>query len=232
MKIALLEADHTNEDLRAVHGDLPDIYRSFFAGGGECSLDAFDLTRGERPPADHACDAFVLTGSRHAATGDEPWMDWLRSFIREGVRRGARFVGFCFGHQVLAHALGGRVARSERGWNVGVRPLAIRRWADWMRPRVGAMHLVFNHRDQVVEAPPGAVVLAGDELCPVQMFSLGDRILGLQAHPEYSIQYQEALMRVASGLPRDALEDARRRNRAHEPDGLTMLRWIQQFIGR
>src|SRR5439155_17823927 len=103
-------------------------------------------------------------------------------------------------------------------WNYGVWPVGEIR-GRFVAP--GALHALFNHREQVVVAPPGAEVLAGTERCPVQMIAVGDRGLGLQFHPEYTLAYQEAIMSVAAGVPEQVRNDARRRNRtAPRNDGI------------
>jgi len=99
-----------------------------------------------------------------------------------------------------------------------------------MQPVRPSLNLLFNHRDQVVDAPPGAEVLAGDEHCPIQMFTVGDRVLGLQAHPEYTIPYQEALMGVASAMPPDVRSDAVHRNQHIPADNDIALDWLLGFI--
>ena len=76
-------------------------------------------------------------------------------------RRRAPFVGICFGHQLLAQALGGTVERAADGWGVGVQRL--RRSSTrspWMEPALDAVALIASHQDQVVEVPADARVIA------------------------------------------------------------------------
>jgi GMP synthase-like glutamine amidotransferase len=207
MKFALIKADYVNADLIPVHGDLPDMFRRFFAG---IAIDVYEARFHELPDP-RRYDACVITGSRYSVNDDTPWVGELLGFVRDAVVADASaLVGFCFGHQALAAALGGRVGQGSCAWSYGVWPLGE---VDGRFAAPGALHALFNHREQVVVAPPGAHVLAGTARCPVQMFAVGERALGMQFHPEYTLAYQEAIMAVAAGIPAEVREDARRRNR-------------------
>lgn len=230
LRIGLIKADYVNPDFIPRFGDLPDMFGRFFGRAGPLQLDTFDATQDRLPAGGYSCDAFVITGSRNCALDELPWIGRLKRFIADRARAGDKLIGFCFGHQVLAAALDGRVERAPGEWNVGVRPVRIARRAGWMLPAVPALNLLFNHRDQVVRAPPGAEILAGDPRCPVQMFEWGGRVLGLQAHPEYAIDYQEALMGVASVLPAEVRADASLRNRTVPADNDVALAWLMRFI--
>jgi GMP synthase-like glutamine amidotransferase len=230
LRIALLKADFVNPELIPVHGDLPDMFRRFFGAAKPLELDVFDVRTGHFPEPSYACDAFVITGSRNCALDEIPWVARLRHFIAERAAGPNKLIGFCFGHQILATSLGGRVDRAPRGWNVGVRPMQIMRRRSWMAPSRTALNVLFNHRDQVLEPPAGSTVLAGDERCPVQMFELGQQVLGVQAHPEYTIEYQNALMDVAAGMTDAVRRDARARNQALRADNEVALGWLLRFI--
>jgi GMP synthase-like glutamine amidotransferase len=230
LHIGLLKADYVNPELIPLFGDLPDMFSRFFSRVGPLQLDVFDVTLEHFPNDDYRCDAFVITGSRNCALDEIPWVEHLKAFVAARAGDFSKLIGFCFGHQVLASALGGRVERAPKGWNVGIRPLRIVERADWMLPQLRALNLLFNHRDQVVSAPAGARVLAGDEICLIQMFSMNDQVLGLQAHPEYAIPYQQALMDVASAMTPAVKADATRRNQAIRPDDDIALEWLVRFI--
>ena len=121
MIVGLLECDHVDERFRdATDGDYLELFgRLFGAHVPDLELRPFDVVGGELPDGPEVCDGWVCTGSRHSAYDDLPWIADLQAFIREVAAAGRPFVGICFGHQVLAQALGGRVERAS-GWGAGV----------------------------------------------------------------------------------------------------------------
>jgi GMP synthase-like glutamine amidotransferase len=229
LRIGLLKADWVNPDLLQHHGDLPDMFRRFFEAGGEdVKLDVFDVIHGVFPPATYACDAFVITGSRFSAYDTSPAISAIKSFIRSAGERGAKFIGICFGHQILAEALGGRVQRAT--WNVGLGSMSIREQEGWMRPFRPTINLLFNHRDRVVEPPPRSRVLATAGSCAIAMFVRDQQYLGIQAHPEYTTAYQESLMNASDSLPATQRVEATDRNRALRFDSQETCFWLLNFI--
>lgn len=228
-KLALLKTDYVNNDLRMRHGDLPDMFSRFVTSLTQHKLDVFDV-RFELPPDDYRCDAFLISGSRVSVNDEIPWVSQLKAFIRGGRMRGMRFVGFCFGHQVIASAAGGEVRSSERGWNVGARQVRLADPSYFVDASGRKSVMVFNHGEQVVEAPPGADVLAGDEMCPIQMFRLGRWALGCQGHPEYTIAYQNDLMENNLALSPELRSSARRRNASMLSDDSTAVEWVRSFL--
>jgi GMP synthase-like glutamine amidotransferase len=230
MRIGLLQADWVNAEFIAKHGDLPDMFAAYL-GADAVRIDVFEAYKNQFPDRSYRCDVFAITGSRFSANGDEDWIATLRDFIRSADQGPAKVIGFCFGHQIIAQALGGRVMRLPSGWNVGVRKLHISKPAPWMEPFRPALDLIFNHSEQVVELPRSAQLLAGDRHCPAQMFSLGRTYLGIQAHPEYTTAYQEDLMSVAAGLSQEKRSDAVGRNRRARFEEAVTRSWIRKFVG-
>ena len=122
------------------------------------------------------------------------WVDELAGFVRRLADAGVPFAGICFGHQLLAHALGGRVERAASGWGAGVERVVVEGDAWWMEPPASHLALHFMHQDQVVEPPPDGKVLGRAEHCPVALLAVGDRMMGVQAHPEFTAPYTDALL--------------------------------------
>ncbi|MFB6092855.1 MAG: type 1 glutamine amidotransferase [Haloquadratum sp.] len=130
-------------------------------------------------------DAVVISGSQTSVTDREPWMETLAELARDLHELGVPMLGVCWGHQLLASALGGCVAEMDE-YELGYRP--IERYDD--SPLLAGMPGEFvafeTHSDEVVRLPPGAVELAGnDRSC--QAFSLGPTF-GVQFHPEYDLE--------------------------------------------
>ncbi len=220
MRFALLKADYVNDELIGEHGDLPEMFGRFLGGA---ALDVYEVRHRELPdPARY--DACLVTGSRFSVNDRDVWVRELLAFLRDVVvRRLCPIIGFCFGHQALARALGGEVGRGPCEWNVGVWPLAELRGPF---PADAPLYALFNHREQVLTLPPGARILAGSSRCPVQAMAIGEMAVGLQFHPEYTLAYQEALMGAAQAMPADVRDDALARNRAaRRGDGLVHS-WI------
>jgi GMP synthase-like glutamine amidotransferase len=229
--VGLLECDHVADRFRSIGGDYVDLFGALFgAHAPGIELVPFDVIGGELPPAADACDGWVCTGSRHSAYDGLAWIGSLSAFVR-GVRAaGVPFVGVCFGHQLLAHALGGRVAKAPTGWGAGVRQVVVQRPEPWMDPPAERLALNFMHEDQVEALPPGGVVLGGADHCPVALFRVGSSMVGVQAHPEFSREYTDALLadRVAR-IGEDEVAAARA-GLSQPTDEATVARWIGRVL--
>jgi GMP synthase-like glutamine amidotransferase len=188
--IGLLQCDHVREEFASIAGDYGAMFRRWFPG----EWRVYDIGAGQMPTSPDECDAYVTTGSRASVYDDEPWIHAFAELVREIHAAAVPFMGVCFGHQMMGHALGGRVAKSPRDWGVGVHEFSVAVHELWMQPRLDAFRLLMSCQDQVEALPAGAIVLAGNEHCPIGMFRIGN-MLGVQGHPEFPVSYAEALMR-------------------------------------
>ncbi len=213
-----------------IEGDYEDMFRDLLEGDG-VELVAFDVVGGEFPENLDEIDGWVITGSRWSVFDDEPWIHELADLTRRLIEGHHRVVGICFGHQMLAHALGGDVRRSERGWGVGVREVEMNTEPDWMPAPVPSFKVLHSHQDQVEVLPPQAEVLASTAHCPVSMFAVGDSALGIQGHPEYSRDYSRATLELRRDRLIDgALVDEALATFESAPDRDLIGEWILAFL--
>jgi GMP synthase-like glutamine amidotransferase len=222
LRVGILECDHVDDRFRGIGGD----YTDMFAGLLEVDLVPYDACNGVLPAAPDECDGWLATGSRWSVYDDLAWIGALSGFVRDVRDAGAPFVGICFGHQLLAHALGGRTEQADIGWGVGAIDTSL------PAPPTDA-RLLYMHQDQVTVLPDGAVVLGRADHCPIAALQLG-AMLGVQAHPEFAVDYVDALLdarvdrigpavtaRAKASLALDAIDD----------DSARVGRWIVDFLG-
>jgi GMP synthase-like glutamine amidotransferase len=195
MHMALLGCDDVPQRFRHIAGGYRDMFQALLAPHvPHLNLDWIDLYHGQTPPAPSTFDAIVCTGSRCSVYEDKHWINGLKRFVQEVQRENVPFVGICFGHQMLAEALGGKVERAGNGWGIGVHEMQILGSEGWMLPERSPCSLQYMHADQVQDMPPNSTLLASSAHCPVAMFRVGERMLGIEGHPEFPAAYEEALL--------------------------------------
>lgn len=230
MKIGLLECDHVAERFRHIAGDYREMFGALFSRHApEVTLEPFDVCDEQFPALDD-CDGFITTGSRFSVYDDVDWIHRLKGFVRQAREAGKPFVGICFGHQMLAESLGGKVEKAACGWGVGVHAVEVVKPEAWMRPAQSACGLQFMHQDQVVRLPENPVLLGRSAHCPAAVFRVGATMLGIQAHPEFPADYVEALLldRVAR-IGEDRVREAQAGLR-QPTDENVVAKWIAEFL--
>ena len=101
------------------------------------------------------------------------YSDIFADFVRQLHAERRKMFGVCFGHQMIAHALGGTVQRAPHGWTVGANVWNLHERRSWMDPPSDEIRLIHSYQDQVLSLPHGGVVLAGADRCPIAMLAVG-----------------------------------------------------------
>lgn len=225
-RIAILETGAPPPALRGEHGDYPAMIGTMLGGGVE--IERFDVQAGELPnPA--VFDAAIITGSPADAYADTPWILALVEWIR--LARGqTRLVGICFGHQAMARAFGGRVAKSERGWGIGLHRYDVVGAEGWMEPAAPEVAIVASHQDQVIDKPAGARVTLRSDFTPNAGLAYGDDAISFQGHPEFSRAFAAALAKGRRGVIDGALVDRALESLQQATDRRMVGDWIKRFV--
>lgn len=236
MKIGILETGEVHPDLKSRHGDYPAMFAALL-GAADPTLEfaTVRVVAGETPASPTQADAWLVTGSRHGVYDALPWIEPLKAFLRASVAAGVPVVGVCFGHQILAEALGGSAAKSDRGWALGVQDYEVTARPGWMTDLPDRFAVRALHQDQVVRLPEAATVLARSAQCDYAALAYGDPerpfAISLQPHPEFDAGFMDELiaLRAGTAFPGEAAAEART-SLAREVHGEHWARLIVAFL--
>lgn len=223
MKIAILETGVPPPPLAETFGDYPAMFADLL--GDSYSTETFDVQQGHLPdPSGH--DAILITGSPAGVYEPLSWIEPLMDFIRGASDK--KMIGVCFGHQVMAQALGGNVIKSPKGWAAGLNRYEVVRPQPWTNGE-RRIAIPASHQDQVVVQPPNTTVVAASDFTPLAALAWDHRpAISFQFHPEFAPAYAKALIE-------------KRYDRVNEPDAAIasldapndnelVAGWIRRFL--
>ena len=235
MKIGILVTGHVSSDLVDEFGEYPAMFADLFRRiDPSLTFQDWSVVDGEFPDDPSACDAWLLTGSKHGVYDPEPWIEPLKDFLLAAREVRIPMIGICFGHQIMAEAFGGRAEKSSRGWGVGVHEYAITERPGWLRPDSSDFGMYAMHQDQVTQLPPDGVVLASSAFCPIAMASYGDPeapdAISIQPHPEFFHDYALALINLRDDLVGVERAAEARKGIANPVASDDFVRWTLSYL--
>ena len=195
LKMAILQTGRSVPGSEERHGDYDDMCKALM-GRKRDEADTFAVLDGEFPDTIDTYDVFVVTGSKFGTYEDHTWISPLEALIREIYATGKKMIGVCFGHQIIAQALGGSVEKSDKGFGAGAMGYSLHT----LRGEERDITLYAWHQDQVVKAPPNAKVIATSDFCPIAGLQYDQRVLTFQAHPEFTRDYMAELAEARRGI--------------------------------
>ena len=232
MKIGILKTDTVRPEWVGEFGEYPDMFeRLLLAEDPSLEFQTWDAESGELPTDLDAPDGFIITGSKSSAYDQKEWIRALENFIQRIHASRRKLIGICFGHQVIAKALGAIVDKSPKGWGCGIQTYQLKD-AELAADGIGEdLRLIASHQDQVITVPAGAVIIAASDHCNIAGFRIDDHILTFQGHPEFIPAYSREIMhfrremigesRVATGLA--SLD-------SEQHQGARVARWMLDFL--
>ncbi len=194
-----MQTGRAPEKLRERHGDYDDMFVRLLAAAS-FEFATYPVLDGKLPERASEADGWLITGSRFGVYEEHSWIPPLESFLRTAYGESVPIVGICFGHQILAQALGGKVEKSSAGWSVGVIDYNLDGFES-------TLPLLGWYQDQVAVPPPGARTIGSSDSCKYAVLAYGNKALTFQPHPEFNSEFVAGLFEVRRHLlPVDRVE--------------------------
>ena len=231
MKLGILKTDAVRSEWVPDFGEYPDMFISLLGKvDPDLEFRVYDVEQGEYPADIDEVDAYLITGSKSSVYDDKPWIATLMAFVRELDHRRKKLVGICFGHQLVAQALGGKTEKSPKGWGVGLHTHSFNEVPRWHDDEDLDFDILVSHQDQVVSNATGARVLAGSEFCENAVCQIGDHILTFQGHPEFVPEYSREIMEFRREMIGEQTYTDGMASLAVNPQRERVARWILNFL--
>lgn len=235
MKLGILATGITPDELLGKFGSYADMFVQLF-NKADCPFEyeVFDVRDDEFPVNASVCDGWIITGSKFNVYQNLPWMQKLKKLILEIHADNKPMVGICFGHQIIAEAFNGKVDKYDGGWGVGLQCYELTGDFDFISSSESSFIINAMHQDQVIDKPANAQVFSTSDFCKYAGLIYDDRILTFQAHPEFTVEYEDELVNARKGtvVPLDVAEQGLEtlRQPGAATDSSDVARWMAAFL--
>ena len=229
-RITIVETGVLGPRLRERHGTFPQMFQRMI-GAADASIECDVVNHGEALPDPGRLDAILITGSPAGVYDELNWIAPLEDFVRAAHDKSIPMAGICFGHQLIAQALGGTVRKSEKGWGIG-------RHVYRLAPDNGVIHgesiaIVCSHQDQVITPPASARTIMSSDFTPhAGLLYANGTTLSVQPHPEFDVSFGYALCKLHQGSAPDAVVATARASMAEPLDHGRLGGAITRFLTR
>ena len=231
MKIGILNADTVELPGASEFGQYPEMFaKIFWAIDETIQFEKYEVQFDQYPKEINDCDAYLITGSKASAYSEESWVNKLKEFIQILHQNKTKLIGICFGHQIIAEALGGTVKNSSKGWHVGVDSISLFKQEFNFNYQDSEFNLIFSHQDEVIKLPENAKLIAGSTICPNAMFVIDDNILCTQGHIELHKDFARLIYDFRKNQIGDAKYTSACETLIDETDELAVVKILLEFL--
>lgn len=228
--VTIMETGLVDPALRESHGSYPEMFeRMIRAADSSATFDTVSIANGQPLPRPQDLQAILVTGSAAGVYDDLDWIAPLEDFVRTAYAARIPMVGICFGHQLIAQALGGTVHKSEKGWGIG-------RHVYQVVPGNGIldgerMAVACSHQDQVIEAPAEAKTILFSDFTPhAGLLYANGATVSVQPHPEFTAAYAYTRCEAREGNASDSIIAAAKTSLEQPLDSARLGRAIARFL--
>ena len=179
--VGILQTGRLGGALGVRYGEYPEMFMALFSSA-PFDYQTYAVIDGQIPKHALECDSWVITGSKHGVYEDFDWIKPLEAFIRKLIASGQPTVGICFGHQIMAQAMGGKVEKFKGGWDIG-----LKEYTDLGNGQKA--YLIASHQDQVVTPPENTELILTSDFCIHAGLKYSPTCFSLQPHPEHSAAF-------------------------------------------
>jgi GMP synthase-like glutamine amidotransferase len=232
MRLTIVQTGDVPESLRSDFGPYHSMFeRMFDSTDGVFNYEKVVVNDNGMLPDPTQLEGIVITGSPAGVYEDHAWLPPLRQFIRKAYAAKIPMLGICFGHQIMADALGGDVRKSEKGWGLGRHTYRVVNRPDFMADAPETLAIACSHQDQVIVPPAEAEVILASDFAPnAGLFYKSGKALSFQPHPEFLDDYAQALVELRRGKAPDGVVEEGVSSFTTPSDSSRLADYISRFF--
>jgi GMP synthase-like glutamine amidotransferase len=231
-RITIVETGLVPPRWRERHGSFPAMFERMIRTADDAvDFDVVSVVAGEPLPDPRSLQAILITGSAAGVYDGLDWIAPLEDFVREAYAKGTPTVGVCFGHQLIAQAMGGVVRKSDKGWGIGRHVYRVA--PDNAVIEDAELAISCSHQDQVIEAPATARTIMSSPFTPhAGLLYANGTTFTVQPHPEFDADFAYELCEARAGIAPDSVVATAKASLAEPLDSAKLGSAITRFLVR